>query len=165
MLTLRPFRELAPEPNFWSKCNCRRTQPHEQLTQTYLEQIQANKGFRELAEFFGKIRYQHLVPQLLKFADKIGGQRLREDPFGQGFLEQLALTPARTREARLKHIERALKAAVPQFEEIKFEVNELGHPHLKARYKHHRPHAGWQSEEHFSDGTLRLLGSLGTDVG
>jgi predicted ATPase len=27
-------------------------------------------------------------------------------------------------------------------------------------YTHHRPHAGWQREEQFSDGTLRLLGLL-----
>jgi predicted ATPase len=36
----------------------------------------------------------------------------------------------------------------------------MGHPHLEALYAHHRPNAGWQSEEHFSDGTLRLLGLL-----
>jgi predicted ATPase len=35
-----------------------------------------------------------------------------------------------------------------------------GHPHLEALYTHHRPNAGWQREEHFSDGTLRLLGLL-----
>lgn len=132
----------------------------EKLTQTYLEQIQVNKPFRELPDFFAKTTYQHLVPQLLKFAEKIGGQRIEDDPFGQGFLEQLALTPEGTRDRRLKRIEQALKLAVPQFEELKFEKDGLGHPHLKARYKHHRPKAGWQSEEHFSDGTLRLLGLL-----
>jgi predicted ATPase len=31
---------------------------------------------------------------------------------------------------------------------------------LEALYTHYRPNAGWQSEEHFSDGTLRLLGLL-----
>lgn len=40
--------------------------------------------------------------------------------------------------------------------------DDLGHPHLEALYAHHRPNAGWQSEEHFSDGTLRLLGLLWT---
>ena len=40
--------------------------------------------------------------------------------------------------------------------------DKLGHPHLEALYAHHRPNAGWQSEEHFSDGTLRLLGLLWT---
>ncbi|HEX8383607.1 MAG TPA: AAA family ATPase, partial [Sphingomonas sp.] len=36
------------------------------LTQTHLEQIQANEGFRELAGFFSEATYLHLVPQLLK---------------------------------------------------------------------------------------------------
>ena len=132
------------------------------LTQTHLEQIQMNGKFRELVEFFGATTYLHLVPQLLKFADKIGGQRLEDDPFGQGFLERLAKTPEKTREARLRKIETALAMAVPQFKQLDFKTDALGHPHLHARYEHHRPNAGWQSEEHFSDGTLRLLGLLWT---
>lgn len=130
------------------------------LTQTHLEQIQTNAKFRELVEFFGGTTYLHLVPQLLKFADKIGGQRLEDDPFGQGFLERLAKTPERTRDTRLRKIETALAMAVPQFKQLEFRTDVLGHPHLHARYEHHRPNAGWQSEEHFSDGTLRLLGLL-----
>ena len=133
---------------------------HMLLTQTHLEQIQTNAGFRELVEFFGATTYLHLVPQLLKFADKIGGQRLEDDPFGQGFLERLAKTPEKTRNARLRKIETALAMAVPQFKQLDFKTDVLGHPHLHARYEHHRPNAGWQSEEQFSDGTLRLLGLL-----
>jgi predicted ATPase len=130
------------------------------LTQTRLEQIGANAGFRKLAEFFGATVYLHLVPQLLKFADKIGGQRLDDDPFGQGFLERVAKTTERTRTARLNRINKALTLAVPQFKELRFKKDDLGHPHLEALYAHHRPNAGWQSEEQFSDGTLRLLGLL-----
>jgi predicted ATPase len=100
------------------------------------------------------------VPQLLRFGEKIGGHRLTDDPFGQGFLERLAKTPDKTRTSRLKKIAEALKLAVPQFEELRFVKDAMGHPHLEALYAHHRPNAGWQSEEHFSDGTLRLLGLL-----
>lgn len=132
------------------------------LTQTRLEQIGANGQFRELAEFFGTITYLHLVPQLLKFADKMGGNRIEDDPFGQGFLERIAKTPEKTRTARLNKIGAALKLAVPQFAELRFSQDQLGRPHLEALYVHHRPNAGWQSEEHFSDGTLRLLGLLWT---
>lgn len=132
----------------------------ELLTQTHLEQIQANSKFRDVAEFFGSVEYLHLVPQLLKYADRLGGNRLTDDPFGQGLLEQLARTPEKTRLAKLKRIEKALVLAVPQFKQLQFEPDELGHPHLKALYAHHRPNAGWQSEEQFSDGTLRLLGLL-----
>ena len=130
------------------------------LTQTHLEQIQMNGAFRALVDFLGATTYLHLVPQLLKFGDKIGGQRLTDDPFGQGFLERLAKTPEKTRVARLAKIEKALGQAVPQFKELRFEKDEVGRPHLQALYAHHRPNAGWQSEEHFSDGTLRLLGLL-----
>lgn len=131
------------------------------LTQTALEQIQANASFRELANFFGDTTYLHLVPQLLKYAEQIGGQRLEDDPFGQGFLERIALTPSKTRDSRLKKIESALTLAVPQFKELRFAPDKIkGHPHLEARYSHYRPNAGWQREEQFSDGTLRLLGLL-----
>jgi len=130
------------------------------LTQTRLEQIAANVKFRELAEFFGSITYLHLVPQLLKFADQLGGRPLENDPFGQSFLERIAKTTERVRAARLKKISEALTLAVPQFKELRFIKDDSGRPHLEALYSHHRPNAGWQSEEHFSDGTLRLLGLL-----
>ena len=130
------------------------------LTQTRLEQIAANSSFRVLADFFGAITYLHLVPQLLKFADHLGGRVLENDPFGQAFLERIAKTPERTRSSRLKKISEALKVAVPQFKDLRFVKDDSGHPHLEAQYAHYRPKAGWQSEEHFSDGTLRLLGLL-----
>lgn len=131
------------------------------LTQTHIEQIQANEKFREIVDFFGETTYLHLVPQLLKFGDRIGGHLLEDDPFGQGFLERIARSPRNTRESRLTKIGKALQAAVPQFEELAFEQDTInGRPHLKARYKHHRPNAGWQREDQFSDGTLRLLGLL-----
>jgi hypothetical protein len=131
------------------------------LTQTHLEQIQTNGPFRPVADFFGETTYLHLVPQLLKFGDRIGGQRLEDDPFGQGFLERVARATGKSRDSRLLKIGKALKLAVPQFEELNFEKDEItGRPHLRARYAHHRPHAGWQREDQFSDGTLRLLGLL-----
>ena len=113
-----------------------------------------------MVEFFGSFTYLHLVPQLLKFSEQIGGRQITDDPFGQGFLERIAKTPEKTRESRLKKINQALKLAVPQFEELRFKKDVMGHPHLEALYAHHRPNAGWQSEEQFSDGTLRLLGLL-----
>ncbi len=130
------------------------------LTQTHLEQIQTNSDFRLIAEFFAETTYLHLVPQLLKFADRFGGSDLLDDPFGQSFLKSLARSSERVRSARLKKIEKALVSAVPQFKELQFDKDELGRPHLKALYSHHRPNAGWQNEDQFSDGTLRLIGML-----
>lgn len=131
------------------------------LTQTALEQIQVNANFREIAKFFAATTYLHLVPQLLKFGDLIGGQRIEDDPFGQGFLERVAKTSPKTRDARLRRIGKALELAVPQFKELRFTQDKAtGRPHLEAMYSHYRPNAGWQREEQFSDGTLRLLGLL-----
>lgn len=131
------------------------------LTETHLEQTRANSHFREIADFFSGITYLHLIPQLLKFGDRIGGNRLEDDPFGQGFLERIAKCSPKSREKRLQRINKALTAAVPQFKELRFKKDDAtGRPHLEALYEHHRPNAGWQREEHFSDGTLRLLGIL-----
>jgi predicted ATPase len=131
------------------------------LTQTALEQIQANSAFREVSDFFSEISYLHLVPQLLKYGDQIGGQRLEDDPFGQGFLERIAKTSGKVRESRLRRIGKALALAVPQFRELRFIKDGVtGRPHLEAMYSHYRPNAGWQGEEQFSDGTLRLLALL-----
>jgi predicted ATPase len=131
------------------------------LTETHLEQIRANVKFREIADFLGSVTYLHIVPQLLKYGDKIGGNRLENDPFGQGFLEQIARCQERARNSRLGKINKALSIAVPHFKELRFKKDDVtGKPHLEALYEHHRPHAGWQREDQFSDGTLRLLGIL-----
>lgn len=133
----------------------------DRLTQTFLEQINVDADFREIAHFFQSVTYLHLVPQLLRFADFIQGRVLEDDPFGQGFLERLAKTNERTRRSRLSKIEEALKIAVPQLEQLEFTRDPVtGRPHLQALYSHWRPHAGLQREDQFSDGTLRLLGLL-----
>ena len=101
----------------------------------------------------------HLVPQLLKHAELGASVLLEGDPFGQSFLERIAKTPDRIRDARLKKIESALRACVPNMRDLKFSRdNATGTPHLEALYEHWRPDAGWQREDQFSDGTLRLLG-------
>jgi len=128
------------------------------LRQTALEQINSNKDFRELADFFKKIDYLHLVPQLVKYGGQIQGNRIEDDPFGQGFLENIASTPEKTRKSRLDRVQSVLKLVVPQFSDLVFERDERGIPHLKAKYNHWRPQGGWQEEGIFSDGTLRLIG-------
>lgn len=131
------------------------------LTQTHLEQINNNALFRELGEYFAATTYLHLVPQLLKHNDEISGRIIENDPFGQGLLQRIAKTPAKTRKARLDRIQKALEIAVPQFSELEFEQDPItGSPHLKANFKHWRVHGSWQREDQFSDGTLRLLGLL-----
>ena len=129
----------------------------ERLTQTSLEQIQSNKEFRPLAELLAGTIYLHLVPQLIKFGDMIGGRQLDSDPFGQAFMERIAKTPEKSRTIRLERIRKALAEAIPRFEEIRFAQDALGRPHLEAKFTHHRPNGSWQKEDQFSDGTLRLI--------
>ncbi len=131
------------------------------LTQTSLEQINANAPFRELVRFLQSITYSHLVPQLLRYSDRIQGRIIEDDPFGQGFLERIAKTPDKTRVKRLNKIEEAIKIAVPQLHKLEFVRDDVtGRPHLQALYQHWRPDAGKQREDQFSDGTLRLIGFL-----
>lgn len=136
-------------------------QDRERLTQTHLEQVSANLGFREIAEFLSSVRYLHVVPQLIRDPERFSGRRDRErDPFGSDFLEHIARTPKKTLESRLRKIRKALTVAVPQLRELILERDEVGTPHLSGRFEHWRPRAGWQNEDQFSDGTLRLLGLL-----
>jgi predicted ATPase len=144
--------EILRRPNEGDKLDSKR------LTQTYLEQLQANQAFRDIAVFFASVRYLHIVPQLIREPDRSVGRR--NDPFGGDFLEQMASTSEHTRVARLKRIREALQVALPQLQELELWRDNRGTPHLRGKYEHWRPQGAWQTEEHFSDGTLRLLGLL-----
>jgi predicted ATPase len=128
------------------------------LSQTALEQVNVNRPFRDLADFFGTVRYLHVVPQLIREPDRSAGRS--NDLYGGDFLEQVAKTPQRTREARLSRIREALRVAVPQLQEVELERDARGTPHLRGKYQHWRPQGAWQGEAQFSDGTLRLMGLL-----
>lgn len=130
----------------------------ERLTQTHLEQVNVNRSFREIVSYFESVRYLHIVPQLVREPDRSVGRP--NDPYGGDFLEQLAKTQERTRMARLKRIQDALRVAVPQLKEIELWRDARGTPHLRGKYEHWRPQGAWQTEEQFSDGTLRLMGLL-----
>ncbi len=130
------------------------------LTQTHLEQVNANEKFRSMAEFFESLLYLHLVPQLVRHSGAFSGPGLPGDPFGRSFLDRVARTSEKTRQTRLAKIENALKVAVPQLEGLKYTTDDVGTPHIEANYKHWRPKGAKQREDQFSDGTLRLIGLL-----
>ncbi|HEY2576532.1 MAG TPA: ATP-binding protein [Streptosporangiaceae bacterium] len=144
LLLARPNEEDATDPD--------------RLRQTNLEQVIVNRDFRDIADFFASIRYLHVVPQLVREPDRSVGHP--NDPFGGDFLEQIAKTNKRTRDSRLRRIVEALRVAVPQLQEVELRSDVRGVPHLRGRYQHWRSHGAWQTEDHFSDGTLRLLGLL-----
>lgn len=149
---LRDQTILLDRPNLEDK------QDPARLGQTYLEQVSANKEFRVLADFFESIRYLHIVPQLVREPDRSVGRI--NDPYGGDFLELLAKAPERTQKTRLRRIQDALRIAVPQLKEIELWRDARGTPHLRGKYEHWRPQGAWQTEEQFSDGTLRLMGLL-----
>ena len=131
------------------------------LTQTALEQVSANKSFREVAAFLQTVEYLHLVPQMIRHGDELRGFPQSRDPFGRGFLERLADTPEKTQKSRLKLIGEQLHRVLPQFDKhLTVERDAGGRPHLEARFVHWRPKAGRQQEDQLSDGTLRLIGLL-----
>ena len=134
------------------------TDDPERMTQTHLEQVNANRDFREIVDYLGSIRYLHLVPQLIREPDR-GGDR-SDDPYGADFLLRMAKTRAPTRTRRLHRISQSLKAAVPQLDQLDLVQDEIGHWHLQARYEHWRPQPARQNEQDLSDGTLRLIGLL-----
>ncbi|MCC7352746.1 MAG: AAA family ATPase [Anaerolineae bacterium] len=130
------------------------------LSQTALEQINANQPFRDVARFFESISYLHLVPQIIRNPGSLVSDSIVMDAYGRQFLERVARTPENTRNARLRKIKDALVVAVPQLKDLRLERDQRGIPHLIGVYEHWRPRAGKQDEEQFSDGTLRLLGLL-----
>jgi len=132
----------------------------EQLAVTFLEQAAQNRSFRALSNYFSAITYVHLVPQLVKFGERIGGHLLPEDPFGQAFMKRIADAPKGTRNARLKKISNTLQGIVPGLDDLHFHTDSEGKPHIEMRYQTHRVHTSRQLEDQLSDGTLRLIALL-----
>lgn len=128
------------------------------LSQTHLEQINSNRSFRPIADFFKEVLYLHLVPQLLRHSDYFTGPSMPGDPFGKSFLDRVAKADKRTRKSRLAKIEKALQIAVPQLKGLTDIQDERGMLHLEATYEHWRARGAKQREDQFSDGTLRLIG-------
>lgn len=132
----------------------------ERLTQTAIQQVTANQSFRELADFFRSVSYLHVVPQVVREEQAPNADEVGPDPYGRDLLDHIRNTTPRTRKARLKRIEKVLKAVVPQLENLQLSIDEHGRPHLEGKFQHWRPPGAFQDERQLSDGTLRLIGFL-----
>ncbi|MDR1182219.1 MAG: AAA family ATPase [Bacteroidales bacterium] len=132
----------------------------ETLKYTHLEQVTANKEFRELQTFFQDIEYLNVIPQMVRESSSSIFSATKEDYYGRNFLEKLAKMNERTRNSYFRQLNEFLRIAVPQLEELKFIKDEMGIPHIEARYIHWRAKGSKQQEMQFSDGTLRLIGFL-----
>ncbi|MCF8237374.1 MAG: AAA family ATPase [Saprospiraceae bacterium] len=136
------------------------TEDIESRKYTFLEQPNANKDFREIHAVINDLQYLNIIPQLVRDASSYFLAKNKEDFFGRNLLDRIARTPQSVRDSYLSKINRVLVLAVPQLNQLSFIKDELGIPHLEAIYTHWRPKAGKQSEDQFSDGTLRLIGFL-----
>lgn len=132
----------------------------ETLKYTHLEQATANRNFRELQTFFQDIEYLNVIPQMVRESSLLINSYSKEDYYGRNFLEKLARMNEKTRNSYFRKINQCLTVAVPQIEELHFVKDNLGVPHLEARYVHWRAKGSKQQEMQFSDGTLRLIGFL-----
>lgn len=131
------------------------------LTQTYLEQVNANKTFRPIPDFLKTIAYRHILPQAVREPKGFSSAPVKNDPYGRDLVFQILNTPQRTRDSRLSRISDALRLAVPELDSLHVEFdNSTGVPHLIMGYKHWRSKSARQDERALSDGTLRLLALL-----
>ena len=131
------------------------------LTQTALQQVNANKGFRAIADFFSSIQYRHILPQLVRDPKSFSPLPSKNDPYGRDLVSQICNTSGKILNSRLNRINEALRVAVPNLIDLTVVQDKAtGLPHLKVNYKHWRPYGAYQNEAAFSDGTLRLLALL-----
>ena len=130
------------------------------LTQTALQQVIANRDFRDIPDFLSTIQYRHILPQLVREPKAFSPAPVSNDPFGRDLVSTIWKTPERTRNARLKKINEALRIAVPYLKNLSVKQNSDGVPHFEANYEYWRPNDVYRSESDFSDGTLRLIALL-----
>lgn len=140
--------------------NSQDDQNEDQRLYTYLEQPQSDrKGeYKEVRDFLASISYLHMIPQLIRDPRSFMKGDNKEDYFGRDFLDRVATTNKATRAAYLKRISAVLRAAVPNFDGLDFEKDELGLNHFVASFDQWRGPKAKHQERQFSDGTLRLIG-------
>lgn len=129
------------------------------LSQTALEQVHANREFREIADFLSTIEYRHVLPQLVREPESFSPKPVSNDPFGRDLVFTIWKTLEKTRNARLKRINDVLRAAVPNLKDLRV-VSHEGEPHFEVNYEHWRKSGMYISEAELSDGTLRLIALL-----
>lgn len=136
----------------------------ERLRETYLENVTTNGAFREIADFFAGVIFQHLFPQTARESIRQGSGIWPEAPRDgsvQSLLDSIVATPAAERNRRIRRIEAALKLAVPQLKSLGLAMTKEGRLQLETIFEKWRS-ADAVGQSQFSDGTLRLISILWT---
>ena len=149
---------IKTEKRFWTAQIRKTIRTGSVLTETHLESPFTNQEFREVAKFFERINYVHLLPQLVRQPERFVASKIMGEPFGLSFMERLAKTPKGERTDFLKRLGKALRVAVPQFKDLSYVEDKKGKPHIQVLYTHWRPRGARQQEDQFSDGTIRFIG-------
>ena len=153
-------RAAGTERVLFTRPNDPDTRDPDQLKQAYVQQLTQNQEYRALAEFFGSVSYLHLVPHLVREGQPPLASTIGADPFGRDLLDRIRAKSERERSARLKRIQHVLTIVAAPLSELELIADDMGRPHLQARFQHWRPQGAYQTEHQFSDGTLRLIGLL-----
>lgn len=132
----------------------------ETLLFTYLEQANANKFFRDVRDVFQNMEYLNVVPQLVRESSTTVITLGKEDYYGRNFLQRLSKLNTLTRNSYLNKISDVMKYVVPQLTQLAYVQDNMGVPHLEAKYEHWRARGARQDETLFSDGTIRMIGFL-----
>lgn len=151
------LRELVHRNNFLllERPDAADQMDDELLSQTALEQVQGNKEFRRVAVVFSNVHYVHVDPREYRsLAGEHGGSIDRDS---RGFMQRVAMTTPRLRNARLRKIADALAIAIPGFSAIEFRRDASGQPHLQIRSTNWKDEQLWHREDQQSDGTIRLI--------
>lgn len=139
-----------------------------QMKETVLEQAGSgkmthdfgpNNSLKEIAEFFGSMRYLDFRPELLRHQHPFPPADLPGDPFGRKILQRAAEMPATERDRRIKIIEDVLKLAIPQMPKFNFSPDRSGSPGLEGTFEIGRPRAKFK-QDRISDGTLAAFAIL-----
>ena len=108
---------------------------HTTLQYTYLQQVSANEEFREVYRFFNDINYVNIIPQIIREPSSSNVAEKKFDAYGRNLIEKIGLTNEKTRNSYLKKLNDVLKAAVPDFESLKFSKQNGKENHLHIKFK------------------------------
>lgn len=100
----------------------------ERRTQTALEQVCANQGFRDIANFFKSVTYRHILPQLVRDSQAFSPHPVTNDPYGRNFVRQIWAVPASARATKLRHIATAPQLFIPTLSGLRVEADAIGRP-------------------------------------